>query len=218
MKTAPLAQHGRATLEARDLECLRGERRLFRALTFALANGGLLAVRGANGSGKTSLLRMVCGLLQPATGEIAWNGVRIGALGEEFNASLAYVGHLNAIKDELNSLENLGLSARLAGLAADGAAIVEALRGFGLAGYERLPCKVLSQGQRRRLALARLALSGTRALWVLDEPFAALDAAGVFAMRALLEAHLGRGGLALLTTHQEVEIAAPGMQSIELGE
>ncbi len=209
--------HARSVLSVRGLECVRGERRLFRDLAFALENGGLLQVRGPNGSGKTSLLRMVCGLLPPASGEIAWNGTRAGAAGEDFNACLSYVGHLNGVKDELNAEENLRLSARLADLPCDAAAVRAALCEFGLEGYEGLPCKVLSQGQRRRLALARLKLSGARPLWVLDEPFAALDAAGIDAVGALLEDHLARGGLALLTTHQDVPLAAPGMQTLQLG-
>lgn len=210
--------HTSSTLCARSLECLRGDRRLFHALAFDLSNGGLLQVRGPNGSGKTSLLRMVCGLFPPAGGEIAWNGYRIGELGEDYHTHLAYVGHLNAVKDELNALENLRFSARLGALAADADSLRAALRSFGLEGFEHLPCRILSQGQKRRLALARLKLSAERALWVLDEPFAALDAAGIAVMCALLEEHLARGGLALLTTHQEVAISAPSMQSIELAE
>jgi heme exporter protein A len=212
-----MTPHPRATLSATGLDCVRGERRLFGGLAFELGNGGLLQVSGPNGSGKTSLLRMVCGLLPPAAGTIEWNGTRIRALAEEYNASLVYIGHLNAAKEELNARETLGLAARLAGLPADPAPVAAALGDFGLAGSDRLPCKVLSQGQKRRLALARLKLSASRALWVLDEPFAALDAAGIAVMRAVLEDHLARGGLALLTTHQAVPVAAPAAQTIELG-
>lgn len=208
--------HISSTLRVRGLECLRGERRLFHALAFDLGDGGLLEVRGPNGSGKTSLLRMVCGLFAPASGDITWNGRSIQALGEDYHTHLAYVGHLNAVKDELNALENLRLAARLGALASDPDALKAALRSFGLEGSEHLPCRVLSQGQKRRVALARLKLSAERALWVLDEPFAALDSAGITAMRALLEEHLARGGLALLTTHQKVAISAPATQSIEL--
>lgn len=208
--------HGQSMLRARGLECVRGERRLFHHLEFDLGNGSLLKLHGPNGSGKTSLLRMVCGLFPPAAGEVTWNDTRIGALGENYNARLAYVGHLNAVKDELNALENLTLSTRLGGLSSDAGAILAALRSFGLEGFEHLPCRVLSQGQKRRLALARLTLSGNRAVWVLDEPFAALDTAGIAELRTLLEAHLSRGGMALLTTHQDVAITAPEVISIEL--
>ncbi len=212
-----MTPHPRATLRATGLDCVRGERRLFGGLAFELGNGGLLQVSGPNGSGKTSLLRMVCGLLPPAAGAIEWNGSRIRSLAEDYNANLVYIGHLNAAKDELNARETLGLAARLAGLPADPASVAEALEGFGMAGFDRLPCKVLSQGQKRRLALSRLKLCASRALWVLDEPFAALDSAGIAVMRTVLEEHLARGGLALLTTHQAVPVAAPLMQTIELG-
>lgn len=210
------APAARSMLQASGLQCVRGDRRVFDGVAFELTNGGLLQVSGPNGSGKTSLLRIVCGLLQPASGSIQWNGRGIRAHGEEYNQSLAYVGHLNAVKDELRVGENLRLGAQLAGVPASDQAVSATLDEFAFRGLERLPCKFLSQGQRRRLALARLRLSGTRALWVLDEPFAALDTAGVEVVKRVLEEHLRRGGLALLTTHQEVEIAAPGLQRIEL--
>lgn len=213
-----MTSHPTATLRATGLDCVRGERRLFAGLAFELSNGGLLQVSGPNGSGKTSLLRIVCGLLPPAAGSLAWNGTPIRTLGEEYNAGLVYVGHLNAAKEELNARETLGLAARLAGLPADPGTVADALAAFGLARHDRLPCKVLSQGQKRRLALARLKLSASKALWVLDEPFAALDAAGIAVMRAVLEDHLARGGLALLTTHQAVPVAAPSAQTLDLGQ
>lgn len=210
------APPARFTLKANGLQCVRGDRCIFEGVAFELSNGGLLQVRGPNGSGKTSLLRMVCGLLQPAAGSIEWNGNGLRALGEEFNRDLVYLGHLNAVKDELKVGENLRLGVRLAGIPAADKAIAAALDEFAFRGVERLPCKFLSQGQKRRLALARLRLSGARPLWVLDEPFAALDAAGVEIVTRVLEEHLHRGGLALLTTHQEVAIAAPGLQHVEL--
>ncbi len=196
---------------------MRGERSLFAGLGFFLSAGTLLEVRGPNGSGKTSLLRMVCGLLRPAAGEITWRGRPIAQLADEFCGELAYVGHLDALKPELDPVDNVRLAARVAGLGAapgDGAA---ALRDFGLAGFERLPCKALSQGQRHRVALARLKLAARRALWVLDEPFASLDAAGTAILRATLEGHLRAGGVALLSTHHEVELAAPAARRVELG-
>ena len=206
----------RSALRASGLQCVRGDRRVFDGIGFDLVSGALLQVRGPNGSGKTSLLRIVCGLLQPAAGNIEWNGRGIHALGEEYHQVLAYIGHLNALKDELKAGENLRFCTRLAGVPATEALIGATLREFAFDGLEHLPCKVLSQGQKRRLALARLRLSATRAVWILDEPFAALDAGGIEAVRLVIEEHLERGGLVLLTTHQEVAIAAHAIQSIEL--
>src|SRR5262245_36198556 len=139
-------------LRASGLECRRGGRRLFSHLSFDLAAGTLLQVQGANGSGKTSLLRIVCGLSAPDAGELAWNGRGIRELGEEYPARIAYVGHLNALKDELTPTENLRYAARIAGLAATPAAVEDALSAFGLGGV-RPACRLLSQGQRRRAAL-----------------------------------------------------------------
>ncbi len=205
------------TLSANALACVRGERRLFTDLSFTLAPHTLLAVRGANGSGKTSLLRMLCGLLPPAAGTIAWNGNDIHSAREEYCAQIAYIGHLNGVKDDLSGLENLQFAARTAGIVASAASADTALRELGLNGFQRLPCKTLSQGQRRRVALARLCLSAGRPLWVLDEPFTALDAAALALTQGLLESHLRRGGMVVLTTHQDAPITAPSMQSIELG-
>jgi heme exporter protein A len=202
-------------LRANGLDCTRGGRRLFSNLSFDLAAGALLQVRGANGSGKTSLLRIVCGLLTPDAGEVSWDGRGIPGLGEEYRDRLAYVGHLNAIKDELDPVENLRCSSQIAGVSATAAELEEALRTFGL-DRARLPCKLLSQGQKRRAALARLKLSASRSLWVLDEPFSALDAEGVAVARSLIEAQLARGGAVMFTTHQDVQFAGQALQRIEL--
>ena len=210
------ASIARWSLHARGLQCTRGDRLLFDGVEFDLANGGLLQVCGPNGSGKTSLLRIVCGLSQPTAGEIQWNGSHIRALGEDYNQNLVYVGHLNGIKDELQVGENLRFAAQLAGLDATEQALEAALSQFAFRDALHLPCRFLSQGQKRRLALARLRLAGHRALWILDEPFAALDAASIDIVRLVLEAHLRNGGMALLTTHQEVAIKARNPRRIEL--
>jgi len=203
-------------LEAINLECVRGERRLFTNLGFRLTPHMLLEVRGANGSGKTSLLRMLCGLLFTAAGKITWNGTEIGVLNEEYRAQIAYLGHLSAVKDELSALENLLFAARLAATSGDTAEVAAALRWFGLEDFRHQPCKTLSQGQRRRVALARLRLAAGRPLWILDEPFTALDTSAVQLVQSLLESHLRAGGMAVLTTHQEVPVAAHSTQRIEL--
>ena len=203
-------------LEADNLECVRGERRLFAGLGFRLDAGELLYLQGKNGSGKTSLLRMLIGLLPPETGEIRWRGQSIAKLADEFRADLCYLGHLNAIKEELTPLENLLAAARLADAALSEDDALDALEQVGLAGREELPCKYLSQGQKRRVALARL-VKDARPLWILDEPFVALDVAAVDWLSGLISSHLQRGGLAVMTTHQPVNIAAGTVRELRLG-
>lgn len=204
-------------LEATDLRCVRGNRVLFSNLKFLLRGGELLRVAGVNGSGKTSLLRILCGLLTPAEGEVRWRGENIRALGEEYFRELLYIGHANAVKDELTPAENLTVACTLAGMNIGKTQVGDALCRLGLAGYEELPVKVLSQGQRRRVALARLALSAALPLWIVDEPFIALDADAVKEVQALIAEHVARGAAVVLTTHQEVEITAVLKQRIVLG-
>ncbi len=194
-------------LELRNVACVRGGRQLFHALNLSLNPGQLLRVTGVNGAGKTSLLRMLCGLQAPAEGELLWQGFRLDALRENFNCQLVYVGHAAALKDDLSALENLLTAARLGGKAAPELAARKALASAGLAGKERAPARTLSQGQRRRVALARLELAETAALWVLDEPFNALDTAACDWLLGLIERHLARGGLVVLTSHQPVALA-----------
>ncbi len=203
-------------LEASNLECVRGERSLFSGVGFRLDGGEMLYLQGRNGSGKTSLLRMLCGLMLPAAGEISWRGRSINHLGEEFRAELCYLGHHNAIKEELTPLENLRTSAKLADEALDDDAALDALERVGLAGREDLACRYLSQGQKRRVALARL-VNDKRALWVLDEPYVALDVAAVELVAELIGAHLQCGGLAVLTTHQTVTVQAGAVRELCLG-
>ncbi|MDR2195131.1 MAG: cytochrome c biogenesis heme-transporting ATPase CcmA [Gallionellaceae bacterium] len=193
-------------LEVNDLACSRGDHRLFSGLSFSLSAGELMRIEGVNGSGKTSLLRALCGFLMPDAGTIRWRGEDIRAQREEYHAELVYLGHLNAIKDDLDARENLRINAGMAGIRLDGKEAVAALRRMGLRGRETLPMKVLSQGQRRRVALARL-LVGDAPLWILDEPLTALDVGAVGLMQELIGEHLARGGMAIYTTHQPLEVA-----------
>lgn len=201
-------------LEALELECERGARTLFRALSFRLGPGESLRVAGANGSGKTSLLRILAGLLAPTQGKALWKGSDVAELREEYSKEIVYLGHAAAVKDELTAAENLAIACRVAGGAVSERSVSEALRRLGLSAGE-IPVKKLSLGQRRRAALARLALAEAPPLWLLDEPFAALDSAGIAILQALIGEHRARGGALVFTTHQDPGIAATRV--IELG-
>lgn len=201
-------------LEAHELECLRGQRRLFTGLSFRLEAGELLHLQGKNGTGKTTLLRMLLGLTPPASGEIRWKGESVSR--ESFRADLCYLGHQNAIKEEFTPLENLLATSHLAQEVLSEDEAIDALEQVGLAGREDLACKYLSQGQKRRVALARL-VGERRLLWILDEPFVALDTGAVDWLAGLIGAHLQRGGCAVMTTHQEVSIPAGAIRELRLG-
>jgi heme exporter protein A len=200
-------------LQTMALSCERGGLRLFSDLGFALQAGGLLRVRGANGSGKTTLLRTLAGLTRPASGEVRWRG---NAIGDEYRSEMLFLGHAAAVKDELTVLENLDFASRISGLDISEADRRNALESLGIARLANLPARYLSQGQRKRAALARLPLSSGVALWLLDEPFAALDDEAIARVSALCAAHLAAGGMLVLTSHQDVPIAAPDARSIEL--
>jgi heme exporter protein A len=191
-------------LEARDLECERGGTTLFRGLALALPPGEVLRIAGANGSGKTSLLRILCGLLTPTAGEVRWNGERIQSLKEEYARHVVYLGHAPAVKEELSGAENLRASCALAGLAASPGQMRDALARYGVPPDKAV--RQLSQGQRRRAALARLVLSAQAPVWLLDEPFTALDAAAGETTRALIGEHAQRGGSIAYATHQPVDL------------
>jgi heme exporter protein A len=207
---------GQATiLEVDNLRCVRGERLLFSNISFSLMPGGFLQLTGPNGSGKTSLLRIICGLTTPESGEIRWQGAQIRSLAEEYSRSITYIGHRNAVKEELNSLENLRISSGLAGFQVSLAQAEQALSRVGLAGRENLPARFLSEGQQRRSALARL-ISYSTVLWVLDEVLASLDHAAVILIEAIIGEHLSRGGMAIVATHQELHISAGSFQRLEL--
>jgi heme exporter protein A len=204
-------------LSATRLECVRGDRRLFSGVSFAVEPGGLLQVEGRNGCGKTSLMRLLCGLSRPERGEIRWRGTPICELGEEYRADVLYLGHANGVKDELSAMENLLASARIGGepLGEDGAR--EALAALGLQGSDDLPAKSLSQGQKRRVALARLTTT-RKPLWLLDEPVASLDSSAAAWFESMLATHLGRSGVVVLTTHQEICTPSGSSQRLRLAD
>ena len=202
-------------LEVSNLACSRGDHRLFSDLSFALYPGQIMQIQGANGSGKTSLLRTLCGFIIPDDGKISWRGEDVRELDEAYFAQMMYLGHLNAIKDELSALENLRISAGLSGTELNEKDAVAALRRMGLRGRERLPTKVLSQGQRRRVALARLLVSDAK-LWILDEPLAALDVGAVALIQELIAEHLARTGMVIFTTHQPLHVAGMEMRCLSL--
>ncbi len=193
-------------LTASDLACVRGERRLFAGLDLAVAPGEWLHLQGENGAGKTSLLRILVGLTPPAAGEIRWQGEEIGTLGEDYRRDLMYLGHHAAVKEDLTALENLTLANRLDGDTLAERDALSALVRMGLKGREELPVRVLSAGQKRRVLLARL-LARKAKLWVLDEPFTALDVKAVTMLSGLIGEHLAAGGMAVLTSHQSMPIA-----------
>ncbi|MEO8058646.1 MAG: cytochrome c biogenesis heme-transporting ATPase CcmA [Burkholderiales bacterium] len=198
-------------LSATHLACSRGERLLFKDLSLALAPGAWLQVSGTNGAGKTTLLRTVVGLSEPEHGEVRWNGVPITECAETYRRALLYLGHHAAVKDELTPLENLRLANELDGLPLADADALSALQRMSLHGRGKLPTRWLSAGQKRRVLLARL-LVRPATLWVLDEPFAALDTNAVALIGELLRAHLASGGMALLTSHQPVPLTTGGAE------
>lgn len=203
-------------LQAHELACTRGERLLFNHLNFELSSGRALRVAGSNGCGKTSLLRMLCSLSCPAEGEVRWNGRNVRALREQFGSSLIYLGHANGVKDDLAAWENLQVACTLSGSPVSRDQAYQALADLGLARAADLPTRSLSQGQRKRVALARLQLGQAQPLWVLDEPFTALDQDAVEALCGTLERHLARGGMLVYTTHQDIDLGGAALTRLDL--
>jgi heme exporter protein A len=203
-------------LEVINLECIRGDRRLFTSLNLTLNKGELLHLHGHNGSGKTTLLRTLCGLIQPSAGSIIWGGEDVREERESFNENLIYIGHLAGVKGDLSALENLQIWATLDECTLDEDAAWNALEHIGLRGFEDIPAKFLSQGQKRRVALARLLYTNSK-LWVLDEPFTALDKSAVGLLQSVIQKHIETGGMTILTTHQEVSLTRGEVRVLQLG-
>lgn len=202
-------------LTAQHLSCSRADHLLFKNINMELRAGSLLYVLGENGSGKSSLLRILCGLLTPEGGSVLWYGKSIKQETEAYQSNLTYIGHLNGLKDDLTAFENLQINAGLVGNKTDTQKIVDALAAIGVERCAHLPVRVLSQGQKRRVALAKLWLTDNP-LWILDEPFSALDAASVPMLTSRLSEHLAQGGMTIITTHQEVALHSSHTQTIRL--
>ncbi len=197
------------------LTCIRGEREVFAGLDFELGAGGALLVTGPNGSGKSSLLRLMAGLGRPAAGIVAWDGASIAGDRDAHAARLHYVGHLDAVKPALSVAENLAVWVRFKGGADGAGGVDQALDVAGLAGLRDLPGRLLSAGQRRRLALART-VATPASLWLLDEPATALDRKSVTAFEDMVARHRDGGGLAVVATN--VELAVAGARTIDLSD
>jgi heme exporter protein A len=203
-------------IEACRLAAQRGYARLFDGVDFSLQAGEALVVGGRNGSGKTTLLRIIAGLTAPAEGEIRWRGEPVPPFDPRLRDAVAFNGHASALKDELTAEENLDAWIALDGPRASRESLTGALHAVALLNQRRLPVRALSQGQRRRVGLARLALV-RRALWILDEPLTALDADGATMLGGLLDAHLAQGGLCVAASHQPLPIAPQRVRRLELG-
>lgn len=202
-------------LSAENLHGVRGDRLLFEKLNFSLSNGSLLYLQGENGTGKTTLLRTICGLSKPHQGSISWCGENISALQEDYYKNVLYIGHLPGIKEDLTALENLQFSLALSGTRFDFTQTVEVLKMLGLAKGMNLPTRMLSQGQKRRVVLARLWLQDLP-LWVLDEPFTALDTNATELLKQKIEAYANNGGIVVMTTHQHVAVKVPHFEQLRL--
>jgi heme exporter protein A len=201
-------------LSVMNLSCDRGERRLFSGVGFQLSAGTCLHLQGDNGVGKTSLLRQVSGLSPLSEGEVSWCGQPI-ADNESFCAERIYVGHDLAMKEDLSAMENLHMDAAIGGQSVKPETVLIALKSLGLKGREHLPFRVLSQGQKRRAALARL-MTRRATLWILDEPVSALDVPAQAAVAKILENHLDQGGMVLFTSHQPLPIPNKSLATYRL--
>ena len=206
-------------LTVSNISCLRGHRPLFAPVSFSLQAGQALHLEGDNGIGKTSLLRIICGLSPADEGEVLWNGnpfdKRYPEALASFRATLCYMGHHLSLKDELTAIENLLFDAQLSGRNLSYDKAMDALQKMGLKTRAHLPLRVLSQGQKRRTALARLSVTDAK-LWVLDEPFVALDTHSLNSVQETLANHVQKGGMLLYTSHQAVELLQSNGHAVDV--
>lgn len=202
-------------LEIQTLECVRDDRLLFSDLNFAVADAEVLQIEGPNGSGKTSLLRIICGLRLPEAGQVMWHGESISSNREDYYANMVYIGHLPCIKADLTVMENVRSLLDTRSLSLSNAMIEAALAKVGLASYEDVQGKALSSGQRRRILLAFIELAKAK-LWILDEPLTALDVQGVDLMESMILEHREAGGSVVFTTHHGMQLDCE-MRSVRLG-
>lgn len=193
-------------LEARAITCVRGDRELFSRLDLQVSAGECLHIRGENGAGKTSLLRLLTGLASPESGEVLWNGVPIKKESSEYHGKLLFLGHRDALKEDLTALENLRMYAAIDGIDLTDVEAFSTLWRFGLKGREDLPVNCLSAGQKKRVLMARM-LTRRAQVWILDEPFNALDTQAVLELQSLIGQHLEGNGLVVLTSHQPLAIS-----------
>jgi heme exporter protein A len=198
-------------LKGDDLSCIRDDRVLFEELVFELIPGQVLLLEGKNGSGKTSLLRILCGFREPDTGQLTWCGDAIND--GQYYADMAYVGHLDGVKKELTVLENLKVSLALG--RPGQYTIQQALNKVHLVNYEDVLVQALSAGQKRRLSLARLLIT-QNIVWILDEPFTSLDKQGIMLIESLLSEHCAKGGMIVLTSHHDIDLHGVDVQRINL--
>jgi len=196
-------------LQTAGLAGQRGNRALFEGLNLQLAPGSVTWLRGRNGRGKTTLLRMLAGLSTPMAGSLHTAGRTLREGGPGWRRQWLYIGHQNALKDDLSASEALRFLAQLHGLPTSDAELEAALRRLGIYNRRHAPVRTLSQGQRRRVALARLVLQRASPLWLLDEPFDALDTEGIVALNGVISEHAAAGGCVLLTSHQPLSLSAP---------
>jgi heme exporter protein A len=203
-------------LTIHNLACERSERLLFKGLSFGLSASQLLLVQGGNGQGKTSLLRLLTGLGRPDAGEVRWRGEPIARCRDRYHREMAYLGHANGIKDDLNPVENLRFHVALHGRTFEQAQALDTLKRLGLSRCLDLPCRALSFGQRRRVALSALLLAGA-ILWILDEPLTGLDVTAVALVEGLIRDHLHAGGMVVATTHQVMNLEGVDVKHLVVG-